>query len=142
MRYKTLFALLALVPLSACIVDINSPQSGSACYTASSMNNAPAVSASSSGFSFAVCGIDFVFDDEYATSLQSSNLQLSVALSHYGSGMAKVEVRDATNAVVFTQQFTRTLSQNLADIHGSAPFRVRMTFSSFNGQFAANLGPQ
>lgn len=142
MRPRHLLGLLALVGMSACIVDINSPHSHSGCYTLSDLNNAPAVSTSSSGFAFTVCGTDFVFDDEYATSLQASNLQLAVALSQYSGGSARVEVRDATNAVVFTQQFTRSQAQNLADIQGTAPFRVRMTFDSFNGQFAANLGPR
>lgn len=142
MRPKHLIALLALASTSACIVDINTPHTRNACFSVSEMNNSPAVSTSSSGFAFAVCGIDFVFDDEYATSLQTANLQLSVALSQYAGGTARVEVRDATNAVVFTQQFTQSLSQSLADVHGTAPFRVHMTFNSFNGQFAASLGPR
>ena len=127
---------------TACIVDINTPDSRNHSIDIPVVANSPAVSATSSGFGFAVLASNFAFDDEYVTSIQSSDLRLSIALSQYGGGTARVEVRDAANAIAFAQQYSGNVAQSIADVHGTAPFRVHLTFSNFNGSFAASLAPR
>src|SRR4051812_17703723 len=143
MYTRRLVALISVVAATtACIVDINAPGSTNHNIDIPAVANSPAVAASSSGFGFAVLASNFAFDDEYVTTIASSDLRLTIALSQYGGGMARVEIRDAGNTIVFAQQYSGNVAQSIADVHGTAPFRVHLSFSTFNGSFAASLAPR
>src|SRR5689334_7323982 len=143
MRTRNLIALLAIAASSsACIVDINSPDARHDGTDNPTVANIPAVSLSSQNFAFAVLGNNFAYDQEYVTSIQSSDLRLAVAVSQYSAGSARLEVRDATNALVYAQQYAGNVAQSIDQVRGSAPFRVRVVFSTFTGTFAASLTPR
>jgi len=142
MRIKNIIALIAIAAsTSACIVDINSPDSNHRS-DVPSVSNAPAVSLSSQSFAFAVLGNNFAYDQEYVTTIQSGDLRLSAAVTQYSAGSARFEVRDATNALVYAQSYAGNVAQSIDQVRGTAPFRVRVVFSTFTGSFAASLTPR
>jgi hypothetical protein len=133
-------APIAVLALTGCIVDIASPKFGDGTtHGGSSGTNIPSVDVGTQSFGFAVLARRFTFDREYATVMQSSNARLSVAIAQYGGGSAAIEVRDATNAVVFSRQFTGNAAENAGVVQGTPPLRVRVSFSGFSGSFAASL---
>jgi len=131
---------IAALVLAGCIVDIASPNFGDGTtHGGTSSTNVPSVDVGTQSFGFAVLAHRFTFDREYATVMQSSNARLSIAIAQYGGGSALLEVRDATNAVVFSRQFTGNVAENAGVVQGTPPLRVRVSFSGFSGSFAASL---
>jgi hypothetical protein len=139
-RLSVCAASIAAFALTGCIVDIASPEFGDGTsHGGTAGTNTPSVDVGTQSFGFAVLARRFTFDREYATVMPTSNARLSVAIAQYGGGSALLEVRDATNSVVFSRQFTGNVAENAGVVQGTPPLRVRVSFSGFSGSFAASL---
>lgn len=103
--------------------------------------NTPTVGLSTMGFGFAVAAHDFTFAQSYGPTLEATQVSAGVALLGYGGGTARLELRDASGAVVLAQEFRSNVAQGSATARGTPPFTVRLVFDRFTGSFALGLGP-
>lgn len=101
--------------------------------------NAPAVGVTGQGLGFTVQASGFTFDGSYQSPTQGDSLAVGLTVTGYRGGSARLEIRDGSGATRYTLLITQGLAQGQVTVRGTPPYTVRLTFSSFSGQFALGV---
>src|SRR4051812_30080121 len=126
-RHLRRLALFSALTACSATVDLTGVGTGDAGV------NAPVVGSTSGAFGYALHARTYSADQSYSPDLGSATLTVGLAVASYGGGAGRLEVIDATGAVVFGSALQGLIAQGSTVVRGSPPYRVRLTFDRFSG---------
>lgn len=105
------------------------------------LGNIAAVTNNSTSFSYAITAGQYSKTDSYTLNLTADSVKVTLASASHSSGTIKVEVvlKDGTIPFSRTLQTTYALSDYFKVTSPLA--KINLTFSTYSGQFSANLKP-
>lgn len=134
-------AAAAVLPtLGACVfADVTEPVTT---VTTSAANTA-VVGNTGGAFGYALQARAYSADTSYAPALtpSASSITVGLAVASYGGGTGRIQIADATGAVVYAAALEGTVAQGSTVVRGRAPYVVRLAFDHFSGSVSLGITP-